>query len=296
MEGLNTFDSKSESMKVSVVIPFRNRIPVVDECIESVKKQDYKNIEIIAVSDRVKLDCGNVISLMNPHCMGVGAKRNLGARKATGEILFFLDSDCIVKKNTISNLLKTFKKYDTDAVSGKPLATKNANLLGLVTGLEYEHRFDEMGENFVDVAATTCLGVKRDVFKRVGGFRDYSKGEAVGEDWDFSARLRNMGFKIFHTNKVEVYHMHTNEPFWKWFNKRIQFSRYRITHYRKYKKGADQYMTWKALLTATLLFNIPTTIAIYNKTKNSKILLLPFYSFMRNIAWAIGVLAGLLFD
>ena len=35
-------------MKVSVIIPFRNKVPIVEKCIESVKRQDYKNAEIIA--------------------------------------------------------------------------------------------------------------------------------------------------------------------------------------------------------------------------------------------------------
>jgi len=280
-------------MKVSVVIPFRNRTPAVDECIESVKKQGYRNVEIIAVSDKARLEERGVISLTDPSCEGVGAKRNLGVKKATGEIIFFLDSDCIVKRDAISKLVKTFREQDADAVSGMPLTPKNANLLGLVTGLEYEHRFEQMGEGYVDVAATTCLGVKRSAFKKVGGFKDYTKGEATGEDWDFSARLRRRNFRIYHTNKVQVFHMHISEPLWTWFKRRIKHSRYRITHYRKYKKGADQYMTWNALLSTTVLLNLPATIRIYRRTKNMKIFLLPLYSLLRDVAWLIGVVAGL---
>jgi len=291
---LNIFDTKSESMvSVSVIIPFRNRLPVVDYCINSVKRQNYRNIKIIAVSDRAKIEDKNIISLVDPMCKGVGDKRNLGVTRATGEILFFLDSDCVLKKDTISKLVRIFKEHDTDAVSGKPLTPKNANLLGLVTGLEYEYRFDQMGEGYVDVAATTCLGVRKMAFKKVGGFKDYTKGEATGEDWDFSARFRKAGYKIYHTNTVQVFHMHASESLWSWFKKRIKFSRYRIVHYKKYKQGADQYMPWGGLFSTTLLLNIPAAIKIYKKTKNSKIFFLPFYSLLRNVAWAIGVVAGL---
>jgi len=281
-------------MKVSVIIPFRNKSPVVEECINSVKRQNYKNVEIIAVSDRAKFEDKDVISLVNPKCRGVGDKRNFGVTRAKGEIIFFLDSDCILKKDTIVKLIKTFKEHDVDAVSGKPLTPKKSNLLGLVTGLEYEYRFDQMGEGYVDVAATTCLGVRRRAFQKVGGFKDYTKGEATGEDWDFSARLRKGGFKIYHTNKVQVFHMHTSEPLWTWFKRRIKHSRYRITHYRRYGQAADQYMSWGGLITTTLLLNIPVTIKIYKKTRNSKIFFLPLYGLLRNVAWLIGVIAGLL--
>lgn len=287
------FNSENESMKVSVIIPFRSKVPIVEKCIESVKNQDYKNVEIIAVSDRAKYEDKHVKSFVDPRCKGPGDKRNLGVKKAVGEILFFLDSDCILKKDTISKLVKTFEEHDTDAVSGKPLTPKNSNLLGLVTGLEYEYRFDQMGENYVDVAATTCLGVRKSAFKKVGGFKDYSTGEATGEDWDFSARLRKNSFKIFHTNKVQVFHIHSSETLLTWFKRRIHHSGYRITHYKRYKQAADQYMTWGALLTATVLLNIPVAIKIYNKTRDGKVFLLPFYSFLRDIAWAIGVIVGL---
>jgi len=280
-------------MKVSVIVPFRKKVPIVEKCIESLKKQDFKNVEIIAVSNIDKFEGKGVLSFVDTRCKGVGDKRNLGVKKASGEILFFLDSDCIVKKNAISKLVEIFNKYGADAVSGKPLTPKDSNLLGLVTGLEYEYRFDQMGENYVDVAATTCLGVRKDAFKKIGGFKDYTTGEATGEDWDFAARLRKAGFRIFHTNKVEVFHMHTSESLWTWFKRRIDHSKYRITHYRKYKMAADQYMTWGALLSTTLLLNIPATIKIYRKTGNTKVFLLPFYSFIRNVAWLIGVITGL---
>ena len=84
-------------MKVSVIVPFRNKVPIVGKCIDSLKKQDYRNIEIIAVSNIDKFEGKGVRSFVDPTCKGVGDKRNLGVKKATGEILFFLDSDCIVK-------------------------------------------------------------------------------------------------------------------------------------------------------------------------------------------------------
>lgn len=283
-------------MTVSVIIPFRNKTLLVEECIESVKKQSYKNIEIIAVSDRDKVSKAGVKSLVNPNCKGVGDKRNLGAKKAKGDVLFFLDSDCIVKKDTVESLIKIFKRTNADAVSGKPLAPRKSNLLGYVTGLEYEDRFDQMGENFVNVAATTCLGVKKSVFFKVGGFKDYTTGEATGEDWDFSTRLTRVGFKIFHTNKVQVYHEHKADTFLHFLKRHYQHARYRITHYKRYKSLTDSYSTWNMFLSSTILFGIPPMIRLFLKKRDIKILLLPLICFSRSISWCLGFLAGILFD
>ena len=57
--------------------------------------------------------------------------------------------------------------------------------------------------------------------------------------------------------------------------------------------AADQYMTWSGLLATTLLLNIPAAVKIYRKTGEAKVFLLPFYSFVRDVAWLIGVVAGL---
>jgi len=281
-------------MRVSVIIPFREKTHKMLKCIESVKNQNYKKIEIIAVSDRIKLKINDVKSFVNPKWKGVGEKRNFGARIATGDILFFLDSDCVVKKDSITKLVGMFKKGKMDAISGKPLAPRKGNLLGIVTGLEYEDRFNQMGESYVDVAATTCFGVLKKAFQVVGGFQDYSKGEAIGEDWDFSTRLRQKNYKIYHTNKVQVFHEHADESLIHWFKRRVEHARYRIIHLKKYKKMADQYSSWKMLISTTFLLSLPVVVRMYRKTKKPQLFALPFFAFLRNIAWLIGFFIGFL--
>lgn len=282
----------SECMKVSVIIPFRNYNISVRNCIESVKTQKYKNVEIIAVSNKIKVKEIGVKSIFAPRCKGPGEKRNSGASVAKGDILFFLDSDCVLKANSIQNLVKTFKEQKTDAVTGKPLAPRKGNLLGTVTGWEYEDRFDQMGECFVDVAATTCFGVLKKPFNITGGFIDYSQNEAIGEDWDFSTRFRRKGYKIYHTNKVEVYHEHISEKLSDWFKKRILHAKYRITHLKKYEKFTDQYSGLSMIVSSSFLLSLPIVIRVFRKKKDSRVFVLPFFAFLRTIAWSIGTVLG----
>ncbi len=279
-------------MKVSVIIPFRNYIPSIGRCINSVKNQEYKNTEVIAVSDKVKIKEMGVKGVLVPQCKGPGEKRNSGARIAKGDILFFLDSDCVLKKDSIQNLVKTFKEQKADAVSGKPLAPREGNMLGVVTGWEYEDRFNQMGECFVDVAATTCLGVLKKPFNTTGGFKEYSQNEAIGEDWDFSTRFRKKGFKIFHTNKVEVFHEHVSEPLGKWFKKRILHAKYRIIHLKRYEKFTDQYSDWSMIISSSFFLSLPILIRVFRKRKDLRVFALPFYAFLRTVAWSIGTVLG----
>jgi glycosyltransferase involved in cell wall biosynthesis len=282
-------------MKVSIIIPFRNKNEVLMRCIDSIKKQSYRNIEIIVASDSTKLRERGVKSVVDSRCKGPGFKRNLGASVAKGGILFFLDSDCTVKRNTIKNLIKTFEKTGADAVSGKALAPKKGNLLGYIVGLEYEERFDRMGEAYVDVAATTCFAVKKRVFKLMNGFNEYSTGEAIGEDWDFSFRLSDAGFKIFHTNSVEVFHEHGSDTLKRYLMRQRQHAIYRVDHYRRFKKITDSYSNSGFFISSIFLLNIPNAIRLYERTQNIKVFIfLPVISFLRTANWFYGMLLGLI--
>jgi len=284
-------------MKVSVIIPFRNKNDLLLKCIDSVKNQNYKNVEIITASDTTILNERGVKSLCDPKCKGPGFKRNLGASVAKGDILFFLDSDCIMKKNTIENLIKIFNETDADAISGKPLKPHKGNFLGFMVGLMYEDAFDQMGESFVDVAATTCLAVKRNPFRALRGFNEYSEGEAIGEDWEFTARLTNAGFRLFHTNKVEVFHEHGSDTLKKYLKRQYEHARYRVSHYKKFKKTTDSYSNPSFFVSSMLLLNIPAAIRIYGKTKDKKVFIgFPVITFLRTIAWLYGMIIGVIKD
>jgi GT2 family glycosyltransferase len=284
-------EKKTKKPLISMIIPFRSNIDQVRECVDSLKKQRYKKFEIVLVSDKVKWKDKDkrVKAVHNPKFRGVGEKRNAGVRRAKGDIYFFLDSDCVVKPNTLTELVKLFNTIETDAISGKPLAPKKGNLLGIATGLEYEDRFNRMGENFVDIAATTCFAVRKGAFKAMGGFKDYSLGEATGEDWDLSKRFTVAGFKIFHTNKVQVYHNHKSDSIKKWFMRRVQHSGYRITHRRKYGEVFEQYFSPRMVIDTSGLLCVPVTLRMYKESKRAEVFALPVFAFLRNIAWFIGI-------
>ena len=94
-----------DNKKVSVIIPAYNTELYVENCIESVERQTYKNIEIIVVNDgstdktldRVNrcISKYNNIRLINIDNHGQGYARNIALKQSTGDYILFLDLSLI---------------------------------------------------------------------------------------------------------------------------------------------------------------------------------------------------------
>lgn len=89
-------------VKVSVIIPYYNGQRFIQQCIDSVLKQSYKNFEIILIDDgstdevdRVLELFGHQIRYLKQNKKGPAAARNYGIKEAKGEYVAFLDSDDI---------------------------------------------------------------------------------------------------------------------------------------------------------------------------------------------------------
>ena len=112
---------------VSIIVPAYNAAAYLEECIQSLQKQTYKNIEIIIVNDGstdgTKEICDSFsysnVQVIHKKNGGVSSARNAGIRKAAGEYIAFVDSDDYVVPEYIKTLLELIEEYDGDiAVCG----------------------------------------------------------------------------------------------------------------------------------------------------------------------------------
>ena len=110
------------NIKVSIVVPFYNRINYLLETIDSIKKQTHKNWELILINDgstedidKVKQLCDDKIILYdNSYGKGVSSARNLGMDIAEGDYLAFLDSDDLWLEDKIEKHLKNIVLIGAD--------------------------------------------------------------------------------------------------------------------------------------------------------------------------------------
>lgn len=112
--------------KVSVIIPIYNSEKYLDECIGSICKQSYQEIEIILINDGsvdTSLDIcerwkkyDSRIIVLNYQNSGVSVARNRGIEYSSGRFLIFVDSDDILEKDCIKALVDKQKETDADLV------------------------------------------------------------------------------------------------------------------------------------------------------------------------------------
>jgi len=112
--------------KISVIIPIYNTEKYLSQCIESIQKQTYSNMEIILVNDGssdTSIDICNQykkrdkrIILINKQNGGVASARNVGLDYATGDFIGFVDSDDYIAPEMYKKLLEAAIKLNADIV------------------------------------------------------------------------------------------------------------------------------------------------------------------------------------
>ncbi|SDB46910.1 Glycosyltransferase involved in cell wall bisynthesis [Pseudobutyrivibrio sp. YE44] len=111
---------------VSIILPIYNVEKYLDRCMESVINQTYRNIEIIMVDDGATDSCpqkceewakkDSRIKVVHKKNAGLGEARNTGLEHATGEFVFFLDSDDFVSKDLVAQCISKQIENDADIV------------------------------------------------------------------------------------------------------------------------------------------------------------------------------------
>ena len=115
-----------ENIKFSVLIPVYNVEKYLAECVDSVLGQSYTDYEIILVDDGATDSSGTMcdeyalkdsrIRVIHRENGGLSAARNTGLRAATGEYVYFLDSDDYIEPQTLASLISAANKEQADVV------------------------------------------------------------------------------------------------------------------------------------------------------------------------------------
>ena len=170
---------------VSVLITTKNEEKNIKNCLQSIKNQTYKNIEIIVV-DNFSQD--KTAELAQEYAAKVyfkgnerSAQRNYGAKVAHGEYLIYLDADMILSPTVIEECVT---KCNHDSVDALYVPERIVGDGFWIKVRDFERSF------YTGTVIDAVRFIRRDLFLQVGGFDETLVGP---EDWDFDRKIRKIG-------------------------------------------------------------------------------------------------------
>ena len=200
----------------SVIIPVYNRPDEVRELLESLSKQTLKDFEVLLIEDGSVNRCDTVaqefdkdlnICYFYKENSGRSLTRNYGMERASGEYLIFFDSDCIIPERYFEIVKARLEEDYVDCFGGPDAAHSSFSNLQKAISYSMTSFFTTGGirggkkgmEKFTP--RTFNMGFSKEVYKRVGGFKDM-----FGEDIDLSLRIQKAGFHTVLIRDAFVYH------------------------------------------------------------------------------------------
>jgi glycosyltransferase involved in cell wall biosynthesis len=193
-------------------MPVYNAERTLAECLTWVYRSDFESFEVILVDDGSTDRSAAIASTFPVEIVptqgriGPAAGRNLGAKAARGEILFFIDSDVMLRPDSLRNLATAFEDTTLDAACGVQTAEmRHQNLASQYKNLWMRWTYlRQTGQ--VPLFYTTAAAIRRAAFEGVGGF-DEGYATPNVEDTAFGQKLARGGHSVRVLPPLEVEHV-----------------------------------------------------------------------------------------
>jgi len=200
--------------KVSVVICAYNAERTIDACLASLRELRYPNYEVIVVNDG-STDSTREIARRYPEFvlvdqpnMGLSYARNVGAETASGEIVAYTDSDCVVDPDWLTYLLYKFRDGFV-AVGGPNLPPpEDSRIPACVAASPGGPTHVLLSDDVAEHIPGCNMAFRKSVMQEIHGFDPTYR--AAGDDVDFCWRLQNAGYAIGFSPAAMVWHFRRN--------------------------------------------------------------------------------------
>lgn len=213
---------KPKPSRLSIIIPALNEEKYINQCLEAIMKMDTVNMDLeIVVVDNGSTD--KTIEI----CESYGARvlieregtiaslRNYGAINSKGDLISFLDADCIVSKDWLSKALEYIRDKERIVIGFRLSIPENSNWVAKCWDLLFTKRNTTIE---VDWVPSGNMIMKREAFVSINGFDETLESN---EDYDFCFRIRNQGYKIISCSDTSVTHLRPPQNLAKIFQKEL---------------------------------------------------------------------------
>ncbi len=213
----------------SIIIPVYNRPEELNELLESLTRQTYRNFEVIIIEDGSTLSSREVVDQYLPvlaiqyveiENIGQGFARNLGFQKAKGDYFIVFDSDTLLPPHYLHAVTTYLSENFLDAFGGPDRADENFSPIQKAISYAMTSFFTTGGIRGKSKNAGGAfqprsfnMGLSRRVFQETGGFAKRD----MGEDIELGIRLGQQNYRMGIIPEAFVYHKRRGNfrDFWK---------------------------------------------------------------------------------
>lgn len=251
-------------MKYSFIIPVYNRPDEVDELLNSLTRQTLRDFEVVIVEDGSAVPCKEIVDQYADRLAicyyykensGPGQTRNYGVKRANGEYMIILDSDCIIPEGYLEAVEEELVREKADAFGGPDRAHDSFTDVQKAINYAMTSFFTtggiRGGKKKLDkfYPRSFNMGVRKEVYQALGGFSKMR----FGEDIDFSIRIFKGGYVCRLFPEAWVWHKRRTDL--KKFFKQVHNSGIaRINLYKKYPESLKLVHMLPAVFTLGVVF------------------------------------------
>jgi len=195
---------------LSIIIPLYNDEKNINKALDAIFNNTFKNFEVIIIDDgSTDNSVENIkfypVKIFRQQNFGPAKARNLGVKKANGNIIVFIDSDIIMPAFALQKIHETFANHqDINILGGMPDAINHYhNIISDYENLYIHYQFYRQ-KNTTTAFYTSLVAIKKDIFNKYNGFNEQIR---MPEDMELGQRLLSGGYIIYLDKNIKFSHL-----------------------------------------------------------------------------------------
>jgi glycosyltransferase involved in cell wall biosynthesis len=259
----------SAAVSISIIIPALNEERMIGRCLESIAAMAFAHdrFEVLVVDNGSRdrtLDIAETfrgrlnLKVLQKTNVRISALRNLGARAAAGDILAFLDADCVAPEDWLDRILELAPADGAGVLGANYLLPDESTWVGRMW-----HRYQEAPKSGeVSHVPAGDLIMRREDFLRLGGFDETIQ---TNEDYELCERARKSGMQVRSFPAIGVFHLGTAQSLKTFFRKQAWHGTHVIKVFlrdvmKSHNRKAVLFAAYTLLSLFAVVFGIAATI------------------------------------
>ena len=217
---------------ISIIVLNYNAGELLLNCINSLKKSTYQNIEILVVDNissddshtKCKKQFPDIKLIQNKKNLGYCGGNNVGIKEAKGEFIVILNPDTIVEENWLDEMFNAFNEFGDGLYQPKIISLNESDIIQSTGNMIHAFGFGfarDKGKKIIEkkeeiekigYASGTCLFTTKKVLEKVGLLDEFLF--LYHDDLDLGWRAAQIGINSYYVPKSKIFHAESYSLKW----------------------------------------------------------------------------------